>query len=84
MERSNNAELTESGGDDTTELPVFLTVPEVAALLRLAPNTVYDLHSRNELPGGRRLGRAIRFHRETVLQWFRSQDRGSLPSRRSR
>jgi excisionase family DNA binding protein len=70
--------------DARTDLPEFLTVPEVAALLRLAPNTVYDLHSRGLMPGGRKLGRTIRFHYATVVEWFRSQDRGFPSSRRSR
>ena len=65
-------------------LPEFLTVQETAQLLRIAPNTVYDLHSRGRLPGGRRLGRSIRFHRETVVEWFRAQGRSSPSSRRSR
>jgi len=65
-------------------LPEFLTVRELAALLRVSPNSVYEAYKRGEIPGGRRVGRSIRFHTATVLEWFRSQGRGSPPSKRGR
>lgn len=58
-----------------------LTVEEVAALLRLNRKTVYSMVQRNEIPGARECGRAIRFHRSTVLSWLAS---GSGRTRRRR
>lgn len=58
-----------------------LTVEEVAALLRLDRKTVYGMVQRNEIPGARECGRAIRFHRSTVLEWLAS---GSGRTRRRR
>ena len=51
-------------------LPPFITVDEVASLLRITRNTVYDLFRRGEIPGGRKVGRSIRFSRDTVIQWL--------------
>jgi excisionase family DNA binding protein len=54
-------------------LPALLTASEVAALLRINLKTVYDLNARGLLPGARRLGRrALRWHRDTVLEWLRT------------
>jgi excisionase family DNA binding protein len=65
------------------EPPSVLTVDEVAGLLRVNRKTVYELISRGEIPGARRLGRALRFSREAVLEWLR-QGCGSRSSRRKR
>jgi excisionase family DNA binding protein len=72
------------GGDDasgsgapTTEAPEAVEVTEVvdvaavARLLHVGRNTVYALVARNEIPH-RRLGKQIRFHRETVMRWLAS------------
>lgn len=61
---------TESRASQVYEnLPEILTVDEVAELLRVNRNTVYDLYKRGEISGGRRVGRLIRFSRSAVLQW---------------
>ena len=52
------------------ELPPVITVDEVASLLRVNRNTVYDLFQRGEIPGGRKVGRIIRFSRDTVVEWL--------------
>jgi len=46
-----------------------LDVDDIAALLRVGRNTVYDLVARNELPH-RRLGKQIRFSRAAVMRWL--------------
>ena len=51
-------------------LSSILTVDEVAELLRVNRNTVYDLFNKGELPGGRRVGRRIRFSRDVVVRWL--------------
>lgn len=55
----------------TSQLPAVLTVKEVAELLRINRNTVYELFQRGEIPGGRKVGNSIRFSREALLQWLR-------------
>ena len=45
--------------------PEYLTVPEVAALLRVHPSTVYEIIKRKRLPA-RRVGREYRAHRDDV------------------
>ena len=68
-------ERTEKGGEQyegeiVSELPAVLTVSEVARLLRVNRNTVYELFQRREIPGGRKVGRCIRFSRDAVVQWL--------------
>jgi excisionase family DNA binding protein len=53
----------------------FLTVEELATLLRVNHKTIRDAIKRREIPGVRRIGTAFRIHRATVLDWFASQDR---------
>ncbi len=65
---------------DIPDLPTILTVKELATLCRVAPNTIYESYARGEIPGARRFGRSIRFHRDTVIQWFRGAGLGSPSS----
>ena len=51
-------------------LPKFLTVPEVAALLRLSERTVYDMVSQRRIPF-RKAGDRTLFDRDEVLEWTR-------------
>ena len=67
---------------DSDDLPEVLTVPEVASLLRLNRNTVYEAFQRGEIPGGRKIGKSIRFSRDAVVQWLRGNCRDSLGSHR--
>jgi predicted DNA-binding transcriptional regulator AlpA len=59
-----------------SSLPAVLTVPELAALLRLKPKSVYALLSRDRdaIPGVRKVGGAWRAHRATVLAWLAGQN----------
>ncbi len=59
------------------ELPLVLTVEETAVLLRVNRNTIYELYNKKELPGGRNVGRSIRFSREAVLEWLRGNHAAS-------
>ncbi|MCC7537548.1 MAG: helix-turn-helix domain-containing protein [Deltaproteobacteria bacterium] len=61
-----------------------LTADEVAALLRLERKTVYAAVQRGEIPGARRIGRAIRFSRSAVLEWLRTGQGRVSRSRRIR
>lgn len=53
-----------------------LTVDELATLLRVDRKTVYTMIAGRKVPGVRRCGRAIRIHRQTVVDWLADgQDR---------
>jgi excisionase family DNA binding protein len=66
--------------DTLTRLPTFLTVDELAALMRLNRKTVYDAIDKGEIPGAQRIGRSIRITRDTVVAWLKSQGRVSRSS----
>jgi len=56
-------------GDD-----IYLTIPEVAALLRLSPSTIYKLSMRRLLPGAfKPAGKKVYFSRAAILEWIRSK-----------
>ena len=55
-------------------LPPITTVQEIARFLRVAPNTVYGMIRRNEIPGARRVGRTVRFSTQTVLAWLSQRE----------
>lgn len=64
--------------------PELLTVPEIAALLRLAPKSIYKLVEEGALPGVRRVGRrAIRFYRPEVVAWLATGQRSDSRKRRT-
>ena len=52
------------------ELPEFLKATEVAALLRVNRNTVYEAVQRDEIPGVVRVGRVLRFRRDAIISWI--------------
>jgi excisionase family DNA binding protein len=61
----------------------ILTPEEVAALLRVSPNFIYEkcrARQRNPLPA-HRIGRYLRFRRSEVLAWF---DRTAEPAPKKR
>lgn len=60
--------------------PLLLTVPELAALLRMNVKSVYEIVARGQIPGCRRVGRCWRAHRPTVVAWLAGQ--GSAPQKR--
>lgn len=65
------------------ELSPVITVDELAALLRVNRKTAYAAIAAGEVPGVRRLGGAIRVHRDAVLAWLaEGQDRISHSRRR--
>lgn len=53
--------------------PIFLTVEEAAQLLRVNQWTIYRLLKKKQLPGARKIGRAWRFHRDTLMQWMEGE-----------
>jgi excisionase family DNA binding protein len=67
-----------SGMEGTNEDPDVLTVAEVAKLLRLGRNAVYDACGRNQIPH-RRIGKRIRFSRAMIMKWL-DGDHGGVRS----
>ena len=55
--------------DERAEDEGVLDVDDVARLLRVGRNTIYDLVGRNEIPS-RRLGKQIRFSRAAIMRWL--------------
>lgn len=55
----------------------ILTVEEVATLLQLHPQSVYEKVEKNELPGWFRLGEAekapIRFSKRVIMEWIQKE-----------
>jgi excisionase family DNA binding protein len=71
--------------EDTVEersLPAVLSVDEVAVLLRVNRKTAYEAVARGDIPGTRRVGRAIRIDRDVVLDWLLGKGRVSRSARR--
>lgn len=56
---------------DPATLPAFLTVEDVAALLRRKRRSIYDLVEKKLIPHSRPPGtRMIIFERQAVLDWI--------------
>src|SRR5579885_1401558 len=68
-------------GEVTTmdEWPVLLKVSEVAALLRVSRNLVYELIAQGELPVIR-LGRVIRVPRDALERWIDREAATNVPN----
>ncbi len=64
-------------------LPELLTVEEVAALLRVHRNTVYQLLADKKIPGIVKVGRAVRANKAIVLAWIASGDQRDSRARRT-
>ncbi len=64
----------------TRSLPLILKADEVAELLRVDRNTIYEAVKRGEVPGVIRMGRILRFRRDAVVHWL-SNDR-AVPTER--
>ena len=57
-------------------LPQFLTVEEVAELLRVSPRSVYDWVSQGIIPH-RKAGRRTIFLLDEILEWTANPDSGN-------
>lgn len=66
-----------------TEPPaaMFLTVVEVAGILRTSPKAIYSMIERGQLPGVRRIGRRVLVKRADLLDFV---DHNSAPSPQGR
>jgi excisionase family DNA binding protein len=52
------------------DLPQVLDANEVASLLRTSRAAVYAMVERQQIPGVIRIGRRVRFRRDTLLTWL--------------
>jgi len=85
LEPPGSAPAPGVGGESTLDrLPTFMTVDELASLLRMNRNSVYEAIAREEIPGARRIGRRIAVCRDTVVGWLRGEARVLRSSRRIR
>jgi excisionase family DNA binding protein len=57
-----------------SELPEYLTVPDLMAILRVSRNTVYRLLGKGEVPFVKTGSRSIRVRREAFEAWRRAQE----------
>lgn len=51
-----------------TTRPEFLTVEEIAEMLRVKPRTIYDMIAQNRIPY-RKVGRRVVFLLTEILEW---------------
>lgn len=64
--------------DSDLRLPSFLTVEELAAILRCQPEKVYRLAARGELPSYKIEGRRL-FEQAEVTRWLETRRHGTRP-----
>jgi len=62
----------------------LLSFREALALLKVSRNTLYRLVNAGEIPGVRRVGRAWRFHRASLIRWISGTGRPDTRRRRRR
>lgn len=58
--------------------PAFLTVQEVADLLRVSPGTIRAWIAKGEGPPMMRFGKQIRYRPERVMEWVEQQEGGHV------
>ena len=62
----------------TAGLPQFLTVDEVASLLRTSRKAIYAMVERGQVPGVTRVGRRLLVRAEELVDWL-NQKSAPLP-----
>ena len=65
-----------------SSLPMLLTVPEVAALLRTSPKAIYSMAERGQLPGVVRVGRRLLVKRMDLLLFLDHNSASSFQENR--
>lgn len=65
-----------SGGDIPPGNTLLLTVADLCALLQISRTTLFRMEKAGKVPGRLSLGGQVRYHRETVETWLRSQLKG--------
>ena len=62
----------------TAGLPQFLTVDEVASLLRTSRKAIYAMVERGQVPGVTRVGRRLLVRAEELVDWLNQKRTPSL------
>ncbi|WP_318556596.1 helix-turn-helix domain-containing protein [Geobacter anodireducens] len=63
-------------GDIPPGNTLLLTVADLCALLQISRTTLFRMEKAGKVPGRLSLGGQVRYHRETVETWLRSQLKG--------
>ena len=67
----------ESSAHATCAPAEMMTVKEVAGAVGLSLRKIHRMFARCEIPGGKRVGRAILFCRETLVEWIQTYGRSA-------
>ena len=59
---------------DISELPIVLTPMEIAKILGVSKNTVYQIMHRTDFPSFKFGDKHIRVYREKFIQWLNTAD----------
>ena len=62
----------------TAEMPMLLTVDDVATTLRSTRKAIYVMVARRQLPGVIRIGRRVLVDRDDLLRWLDQKRTPSL------
>jgi excisionase family DNA binding protein len=73
MSQSQPVPANDAAGPALELEPEVLTIPELAHLLRMNVNSVYEIVARGDIPGTTKVGRSWRAHRATVVAWLAGQ-----------
>ena len=57
----------------------LLTAKDVAGILRVHQNTVYEMARKGEIPSVRAYGKGLRFREEDIRAWLEKRSRRSSP-----
>jgi len=74
MSLAKKRRTSKAGEEDHIQKSVFLTLSEVAELLRVAPVTVYRMARKGEIPGAFRLGHHWRFSIKELEHLIKNDD----------
>jgi putative molybdopterin biosynthesis protein len=62
------------GSKQAQELPTYLTVKEVAQLLKIKPRTIYEMVAQHRIPYRKPPGSNIlRFDLDEILRWLKAE-----------
>ena len=63
--------LAITGDERTDKMSGYLTIPEVANLLRIGVRNTYELARSGRLVGAAKVGNQWRVERESLMEWLR-------------
>lgn len=72
-EKARPAVEAGTGADIPAVNTLLLTVADLCALLQISRTTLFRMEKAGKVPGRLSLGGQVRYHRETVETWLRSQ-----------